>query len=128
MATLPLRNVPFDIWENVFDKLDHATLCALCLVSHDVYEVASPILYRTMIWRPISRSPWTNVYKDEALHRTGIEGEPTIAAFLRRPSLRTHVRIIIFTRGKRINCTMARCSFFIARQYSHDLDFCREIL
>jgi hypothetical protein len=101
MADLILQNLPFDILYCIFEELDTRSLARLCLVSRSVNEIASRVLYRTMIWGLASSSPWTIIKKKRFQVLNRKQNQPVILAFHRRPWLRSSVRAVILTYGKK---------------------------
>ncbi|PVG04414.1 hypothetical protein CPB86DRAFT_793075 [Serendipita vermifera] len=48
-AALSLSNLPVEVITNTFKCMDRPSLQSCCLVSHDFNEIATPVLYRSLI-------------------------------------------------------------------------------
>jgi hypothetical protein len=101
MADLIFQKLPFDILYCIFEELDIKSLARLCLVSRSVNELASPVLYRTVTWGLASSSPWGVIKKKQFHILMWKHNQPVILAFHRRPWLRSSVRVVILTYGKK---------------------------
>ncbi|PVG04415.1 hypothetical protein CPB86DRAFT_793076 [Serendipita vermifera] len=86
-GNLSLLRLPVEVISHIFECMDRPSLQSCCLVSHDFNDIATPILYGSII---------VDVAAQESIN--------TFRAFERRPQLRQYVRNVKFVdkwRGRR---------------------------